>query len=813
MEIKRPFIWILAAYLTGLAVHACSFKEAAIIGVGIFLIIFLFFLMPGGRKKRFKNYFFLLSLPILFVSGYGQMNKALLKPPADRDFKEKQKAQAEGEISLIEETDQYTRLTVKSSVLVPDRGKSYTKLKLLVYTDQKENYSIGNKVRISGTVIKFTKASNPGQFNEYLYYRTKKYHYKFYADSVTVINSRINSYHQTLYIIRKQLTDTYYKLLSEKNAGILTAMMLGDTANLDAGIKELYRENGITHILAISGLHISLLGLTLYKIFRRLRIPLFLSTSFTLLFLYSYGVLTGYGVSTNRAVVMMSVYMTAVLVGRTYDLLSGTAVSALIILLQSPLEITGAGFLLSFGAVIGIGAVYPALEKALSGKKGKAQKSESKQKADQSAKKKLIKMIKQQNNKILLQTFLASTAVQLILLPVLLWYFYEIPVYSPFINLLIIPLSSLLTILAFLSVLAGGFSVTLGIFLMGSVNYILEFYEAVCRIGSSLPYKSILTGRPDILVVCVFYTALFFFVQCNWKRGRRVSLLLLLAVILLLWPVKENNLEVTFLDVGQGDGIFLKLPDETTILVDGGSSDVKNLGKYRLEPFLKFKGIKAVDYAVITHGDSDHYSGILELMQKEYTGDIRIKNLILPGVTLKEDAYRNLIGAAKERKIAVSVLNAGDYISRSGVYLSCLWPDKEVFKVLGESSGTNSHSVVLGLHYLKFDLLLTGDLEGVGEEQVTKSIKEAKQPYNILKVPHHGSKYSTGEEFLDAVSPEFSIISCGAGNSYGHPHKETIDRLLECKSSILQTTESGAITVITDGDRISIKEWNKNKGR
>ncbi|SHO51263.1 DNA internalization-related competence protein ComEC/Rec2 [Anaerocolumna xylanovorans] len=804
MEIKRPFIWILAAYLAGLAAYACSLQKAVIIGVGILLAVLLFFLMPGGKRNRLKNYFFLLLLPVLFAAGYGQINKALLAPPGDKDFKEKQKAWAKGEISLVEETDKYTRLTVKNSVLTLEKGKSYTELKILVYIDQKESYSIGNKVKISGTVMKFTKASNPGQFNEYLYYKTKKYHYKFYADSVTVVNSEINSYYQTLYRIKKQLTNTYYKLLPEKNAGILTAMMLGDTGNLDAGIKELYRENGITHILAISGLHISLLGLTLYKIFRRLHMPLLPSTLLTHLFLYSYGVLTGYGVSTNRAVVMMSVYMAAVLAGRTYDLLSGTAFSALIILLQRPLEITGAGFLLSFGAVIGIGAVYPALQKALSGKKEKLQKPESKHKTAPDVKRKLIEIIKQYN-KMLLQTFLASAGVQLILLPILLWYFYEIPVYSPFINLLIIPLSSLLTILAFISVLAGCFCVPLGIFLMGSVNYILEFYEAVCLVGSGLPYKSILTGRPDILVIFTFYTTLFFFVQCNRKRGRRISLLLLFSFALLLSPVKENNLEVTFLDVGQGDGIFLKLPDNTTILVDGGSSDVKNLGKYRLEPFLKFQGINEIDYAIVTHGDSDHYSGILELMQKDYKGDIRIKNLILPGVPLEEDAYQNLIRAAGEKDTLVSVLNAGDYISRGSVYLSCLWPDKKASELPGAFSDTNSHSIVLGLHYLEFDLLLTGDLEGMGEEQITKSIKEAGQQYDILKVAHHGSKYSTGDEFLNAVSPGFAIISCGAGNSYGHPHKETINRLMECKSTILQTTESGAITVITDGNRIRIK--------
>ncbi|MGN6711912.1 ComEC/Rec2 family competence protein [Anaerocolumna jejuensis] len=836
MGIKRPFIWILASYLAGLAVYEADFKAVLAAGTGMLLAILVWLLLPQRRRQRLTNYSFLLLLPLLFLMGYMQINKELLTPAADKAFKQKHKARAQGEVSLVEETEKYTRLTIKESVLSIEGGGTYQDLKLLVYIDDNEKYRAGNKVEVSGSVIKFTKASNPGQFNEYLFYRTKKYHYKFYAESVTILNSKINSYHQTLFTIRKQLTATYYKLLSEKNAGILTAMMLGDTNNLDADIKELYRENGISHILAISGLHISLLGLTLYKIFRRLRVPLFLSTAFTLLFLYSYGILTGFGVSTNRAVVMMGVYMAALLVGRTYDLLSGTAFSALIILLQSPLEITSAGFLLSFGAVIGIGTVYPALQNALSGKEMDGQrkpdrqkkpdgqkKSDKQRKPDEQKKPDRQKMpdkkagpsFRKAACNLILQTLLTSLSAQLILLPILLWFFYEMPAYSLFVNLLIIPLSSLLTILAFITVLAGCISVPLGVFLMGSVNYILEFYEGVCRLGSKLPYKSILTGRPEILVILIFYAALFFFVQWNKKKGRRLSLLLLLSFVILLVPVKERHLEVVFLDVGQGDGIFLRFPDGTTMLVDGGSSDVKELGKYRLEPFLKYKGIKRIDYAVITHGDSDHYSGVLEFMQPEYKGDIRIKHLILPGVSLKGEAYHNLIQAAEKRSAGVSVLSKGDSLERGGVYLSCLWPDKGVIESSGEASDTNSHSIVLSLRYLEFDLLLTGDLEGMGEGEVTKEIEEGKPQkripiyYDILKVAHHGSKYSSGSEFLHAAAPAYSIISCGADNSYGHPHKETLKRLMDSGCRILQTPESGAVMVITDGKNMRIEEWSK----
>ncbi|MDF2871992.1 MAG: putative rane protein [Anaerocolumna sp.] len=811
MNTKRPLIWLLASYLAGIGVFQLPLPLVYGGSISLLIVVLWWLFQKKAPKQRFYNYYFLLLLPFLFVTGYLLMNHQIKVPPGDNRFTIKTNAVAEGVISLVEENDNYTRITLKNSKLELE-DNNYTNLKLLVYAEEGKPYIIGNKVYVTGTVIKFTKASNPGQFNEYLYYKSKKYDYKFYADSAVITDTRTSSYYQTLYTIRKQLTGIYYKLLPEKNAGVLTAMMLGDTSYLEEDIKELYRENGISHILAISGLHISLLGLTLYKIFRKLHMPLFLATAITLFFLYSYGILTGFSVSTNRAVVMMTVYMAAVLAGRTYDLLSGTAASALIILLRSPLDITSAGFLLSFGAVIGIGTVYPALSKALLKEKKNEQKRISpnmKMSSRESLKRIYEETMVYLWNNILIQTLLSSLSAQLILLPVLLWFFYEIPVYSPLVNLLIIPVSSLLTILAFLAVLIGCVSIPAGVFLMGGVNYILVFYEAVCRLGANLPGKSILTGRPGILTIASFLILLILFTRCNKQKGRRISLFLMIPMLLIFIPHPVNNLQVTFLDVGQGDGIVMQLPGKTTLMIDGGSSSVKKLSKYRLEPFLKYKGIRIIDYAIVTHGDADHYSGVLEFLEEDYKGSVRIKNLLLPGVDLKDETYTNLIKKARALGVRVSVLNTGDALSLEDVSIKCLWPGNDF------ESGTdkNSHSIVLSLKYGEFDMLLTGDLEGEGEERIIEQITQsgsmvtALNGYEVLKVAHHGSKYSTSSEFLKAVSPLYSIISCGIDNSYGHPHEETVTRLLESGSQILKTTESGAVTIITDGKSMKMEEW------
>ena len=249
------------------------------------------------------------------------------------------------------------------------------------------------------------------------------------------------------------------------------------------------------------------------------------------------------------------------------------------------------------------------------------------------------------------------------------------------------------------------------------------------------------------------------------------------------------------LDVGQGDSIFLRGPKGVTYLIDGGSSDVKEVGKYRLEPFLKSQGVGVLDYVFVSHGDGDHYSGILEMLERQTVG-VKIKNLIFPSNYVRDEKLLSLVNVAKKNGITTLVIKAEDKLIEEGLSIRCLQPSSTENELKG-----NAGSMVLEVVFGEFTMLCTGDIEGEGEEALVDKLERDK--YDILKVAHHGSKNSTSETLLEKIRPKIALISAGQDNSYGHPHEEVLQRLQEVKSQILCTQENGAITLNVDGNSLT----------
>ncbi len=806
MNIKRPLVWLLASYLAGLVLYSASFFIIMIIGWLSFIMIILWICIPlKKRKVKLVNYYFLLSLPVLFLSGHILMNRQLSPNSMDTAFISEVSGNLTGQLEMIQDKGDYLTLTLKNNTVMLKQSKKYFSRKLTVYTSIKNQYKIGNILSVSGKIKKFQKASNPGQFDEYQYNKMLHIDYKINADSVEVLNRDYSVFHQFLYELKRGLVKVYQEILPPKNAGILSAMMLGELSLLDPEMKELYQQSGISHILAISGLHVSLLGLAIYQFLRRIRLPAFLTAGISVFIIFSYGILTNFSVSTNRAVVMMVILMIAGLIGRTYDLLSATAFSALIILIQSPLQLRNAGFLLSFGAIAGIALMNPVISELIP------------------LKNKLWDGLK------------SSIGIQIITLPVILYFFYEFPTYSVIINMVILPSSSIIILLSILAGIMGCVSLPLGIFAIGGVHYLLNFYEWVCRIGARLPWKTFLIGRPDIWAIIAYYSVVLIILCFHLRIKRKICIILLSFLAIIFIKSKNICFNVTFLDVGQGDGIFMMTPIGTTYLIDGGSTDVSKVGTYRLEPYLKVKGVRILDYAIVTHMDSDHISGLKELMEAMdgtisnnkvpmYKGYIIIRNLILPDISQKDEVYEELVSLALSKGIKVLYIQKGDTIEDGDVEFTCLHPAADY-----NFTSRNAYSTVLSVSYKEFDLLLTGDLEADGENMVLRELKaqdddadntnntdnisvvqtQTGADYDVLKVAHHGSQYSTYEEFLDVTKPELSIISCGKDNSYGHPHPELLDRLKNAGSNIKTTYESGAVTVKTDGEKMELCEYLK----
>lgn len=833
--VKRPLCPMLAAYVAGicLAWQQISFFYLIMISLVGYILICL--LMFGGRLKLLNRHDrFVWLLPLLLLAGYLAMNDRLKKPELYNSFAQETDCELSGEIVKIVESKYYISLYLKDCSVITPNNIEYICEKIIIrdkdrqvdykFPDNTYQYRVGNKIRASGKLKKFHAARNPGNFNEQLYYQIEGIFFYLDPDEITITDSTYSQYHYVLNTIKKKVYKVFDQMLSGKEAGALAAMLLGEKNLLDDEIKRLYQENGISHILAISGLHVGLIAMFFFKLLRKLKCPILPASILTMFFIYSYGILTDFSVSTNRAIVMMVISLLAPIAGKCYDMLSSICLSALIILMQNPFQIISAGFLLSCGAVLGIAVVYPAIKQLFV--EDSPVKEDGKEKghiANETGKKNTHATGMKKSNILaevkdkLLSSVLISISTQLTTIPVLLYFFYQIPVYSIIINLIILPLVTVLMLLAIFGAIAGLIYLPAGVFIIGGASYILKLYELICRLGSALPGNIYTVGRPgwtELILYCICLCA--FLVSLHRNKRKAAMLLMAAGLLLLIYPKRHDGLLVTFLDVGQGDAIYMESESGNTYLIDGGSSDVSKAGIYRIKPFLLSRGKDIIDYAIITHSDKDHTSGLIEIINE---GSIKVRHLILPDITVKDESFIKLEELAHQKNITVSYISAGDSIRDGDIQITCLHP-KDGYN----PSNSNAYSTVLSLEFHDFSLLLTGDLEADGETMVIEQLSKRKDSgvdnifkiteyditeYDILKVAHHGSRNSTSEEFLSYVRPRIAVISCGKDNRYGHPHKELLERLklVDCQAEI--TYETGAITIKTNGDRLEMERYLK----
>lgn len=690
--------------------------------------------------------------------------------------------------------------------------------KVLLSLPETKEYRVGNLIKVSGKLVKFSKPTNYGQFDEQTYYKIQGINFRCKAGKIDIISSDYARISHGLEVVKLKLLYTYKGVLLEKDFGTIAAMLLGEKRYLDPELKQLFQESGIAHILAISGLHISLLGLGLYRLLR-MKVSIGRATTVTIIVLILYAIMTGFQVSTNRAVLMIVVALCAKILGKTYDIPCAMAVSALILLLKNPLQLFSCGFQLSFGAVLGIVGVYEPIWKRFH--MWYNQRLEKKKVAGE-----VIGKSEEQRVAVryrVVQAFLVSASIQVVTLPVLLYHFYEISLYAVFTNLFVLPSMSLVIGLAISAGIVGLVCKTASLFLIGGTHYLFVLFEFVCNLTQKIPYATVIVGRPNEVQICLYYVGIvlilyFIHKQVSFKIG-----LLLCILPILFVPLPNHMLEITMLDVGQGDGICLSHRGFHAF-IDGGSTSVSKVGTYRILPFLKAKGIASLDYAMISHMDEDHINGLKEVIQSGYL----VKHLVVPNTTMRDEAYLTMVQLANQYKIPVLYFEKGDFIHSEELSLTCLHPTPNDHPVT-----RNEYSMVLQLKFKEFDMLFTGDLEGGGEDEVLRLLAESKElqleseqsqkgqqlmdikdamgQSDILKVAHHGSKGSTNMEFLNVVKPKYALISAGKHNSYQHPNKELIDRLLKFGSDVHVTKECGAISILTNGERMRITTYQGTK--
>ena len=790
---------------------------------------------------------------------------------------------------------------------------------------------IGSLVILKGTLKNFQQPTNPGQFNAPFYYQILRISFRLNQAEIQVKSDRFYKIAEGLYQLRRKAGSKVDALLPEQEASVMKTMLLGEKGILDEEIKGLYQRNGIAHILAISGLHISMIGMGLYQLLRRAGLKIKLSAILASMIIVLYGMMTGFAVSAIRAIAMFLLQMLAQILGRTYDRITALAVAAVLVLVEQPLYLFHSGFQFSFLCVLGISLILPVLGNVRKGKK-----------------------------------LFEGVALMAVTLPVYLGVFYQIPVYSMFLNFIVLPMMSILMGAGIVMILAAFLCTPLAIPAAWLITGILMVYERLGLFTEKLPHHYWTPGCPAKWQLAVYVAVLIIIAvlgrtkrkavlyqrdcihkeyihkDCIHRRGgcakgilqedppchevlqyemsqyersqhgmaqynipryevsqyeipqyemqnkriRRIAchggkwistygipvgicwVFLLLGVVILTWRFRPE-LKVAFLDVGQGDCIFLQTENGDSYLTDGGSSSVSKVGKYRMIPFLKYQGASQIKAVFVSHADSDHYNGIAELLEQAELEGIRVENLVLTDIAdeCRSEGYEELVELAGQNGITVQLLHEGQQLQDGELLFQCLHPSKGY-----RAEDLNETSMVLLVTYREFSMLLTGDVQGAGEEHLTQELQDWKEPgvtqmqdvirisgeeesmeeesieeesieeesieeesiederieeqieekrpqnkmganhteteLTILKVAHHGSKNSTSEEFLKAANPKIAIISCGKGNRYGHPHEETLERLDKVDVPWFCTKDYGAITVtVDDRSRVQVRGY------
>ncbi len=832
---KRPICILAVSWLTGvlLASHDTSIGTNVILFLYFFLIIIGLLVLkkhPQVLNSHVQKEWYpqltllLLLIPCLFLGGYWRSAQfAATQTMQELPWR---LLEEEGEVYVTVEgivkekqCEENVTLELTDCVIIGYYGQenqSTGACRVTVENEGKEwlpETFVGNKIRVFGKFSTFQPATNPGQFDAREYYTGQGLFADVSALRITVLDAGKSWVGNAMFVLKQRMRESISSLYPSEKAGVLAAMIIGDKDLLSEEVEELYRQNGISHILAISGLHISMLCMGLFGVLRKLTVPVKASAAVAVVFLLFYVVFTGASTSSMRAGIMCLVTFGAILLRRSYDLLSSLAMAAMLVTFIRPGELTSAGFLLSFGAMLGVAAAKEAEEVVLQDRKGKAP---------------------------WWWALMFGAMIQCMTLPVSLWFFYELSPYSAILNLVVIPLVSLILGGGMLSSVLGMFWPVAAKLPVGGTYLLLEFYETLCEKTQKLPFSFVLLGRPEGWQLVVYYGVLTAVFWIFFKKAKRVAgpaekrngsnqpVVVLIAGIglcisLLFLPGKWNA-EVLFLDVSQGDGALITTADGTVILSDCGSSDISKLGEYRLSPALKQKGILLIDLAVVSHLDSDHMSGIKELLENMpvfhgevqyaagYAGVVGIKELVLPKVEKKSEAYLELEALALEKNVSLRYIQAGEQLYREeDLLMECLYPSNA-------KESENDTSLVFLLQTPELVVWFMGDAGIAPEAEIMGRLKavnmDALQSGKlvVLKVGHHGSKTSSGQNFIDFVQPDAAVISCGYQNSYGHPHESVVARLLAAEVQVFRTDLQGAIVVeLRASQGVVVRSWLENQ--
>lgn len=643
--------------------------------------------------------------------------------------------------------------------------------RVLLTINGDKRFSIGDKIMINGILKKPKENTNPKLYNQRLNLLSDYIH-----STLNVKDFNINLIHENnnwLYEIKQSFSQyvsgLFQRTLRSNNSKLITSIILGDSSVMEEDELEKYRDLGLAHILAVSGLHIGVIAGFLIFIFSRLGINRNINILITLLIIWSYAYIIGFPSSTVRACIMFTILFYSQMIHEPYDSLNSIFVSMLICLIINPFWLFHIGFQLSYMATISLIVI---------GDK--------------------IILFRDKGN--IFKTASSIIAVNIGILPLQAYYFNSFPILGMVSNLFTVPLMSLSLILGFIMIFVNYILSFLTPILGVILDTVLSIQYRIVDMIYSLPLNIVNLYSPEILEIFLYYILIggvIGIIKFRYFPNRlKKDIVMYLLIFVLIQTISisfDDRIEVEFIDVGQGDSILIKTQGKN-FLMDTGGSLTFDVGKYITLPYLKKGGIFNLDGVIITHFDADHCQGLYSIME-----DIKIDTIYASYIPEDEELLKNI----KSRKISLQLLKKGDYLRLDqNTCIEILWPEEEV-----KNLSANNKSLVSILKYMDRSILLTGDIE----KEVELNIKESIPKVDILKVPHHGSSTSSSLEFLEAVRPDVSVISVGKNNFYSHPNVDVLERLKSIQSTIFRTDENGMIRIVMDRESLNITSFRKER--
>ena len=712
----------------------------------------------------------------------------------------------------------------------------------------------GSRIRVAATLDRTGNYRNPGvsSLSEYLDRRD------FDATGIVRNPSAIVRLEDAqvfkplalLYEWRERLQREIDSRFAAETAGVLDAALLGNRYNLSRDASERFREGGTFHVLVISGLHISFIGAVVFLVAKRLTKRRLVQFLLPAIVVWAYSFAVGAEASVVRAALMFTFAGVATIIFLQASSLNALGAAELVLLIQSPKEIFDPSFQLTFLSVLAIVVIAwplllnfsaigswhpmrstpypPACSRGLKSVCEALFWSERKwrQELDRSShscrlfKTRLAAWLEryhlQRFMRYMFGAVVVSASVQLLLLPLMVVYFHRLSLASLLLNIVVSVLLGVLVVVAMLALLLSQVSTTMAAPLFKLANatnwamvHSVDPFSDLGLASLRLPEYS----GPAALIYALYYLPLLLLVIAlsNWRplasqRDRKCKLhrfiipaaavQVVLLAILIFHPLSngrpDGNLLVDFLDVGQGDSALVTMPNGTTLLVDSGgrlpfpatSDSARRIGETVVSEYLWWRGLSEIDYVVATHADADHIEGFNDVLR-----NFSVKAALVGPQTLLETPTH------------VETIHSGDMMRFGDVDVSVLWPPAH------GGGSDNDNSLVLRIRYGERTILLTGDIEKAAERALAGQDLKA----DVVKVPHHGSKTSSTDNFVQATKPTFAIISVGRNSMFGHPHEEVVQRWKSNGATVLTTGNSGTITVITNGHKLSLEKFIQEK--